>query len=319
MIRGSGGELFLASGVALAPRGISRGADATPLAHQTKTAAARRRKRLIHCTRLRCYGCTRQGLTRFTTTPLRGSPPGASPRTVESGAALPRGFRLLDLRSGRDDYFPGLDRYLADQHRLFRAVAVADVLVVDDRRLQMYFTRDLQPLHHFSEDRVVAVEERGFREVNIELAGRAARLGAVASANGPLFVRDLVVELRLQPVTDAAVTEVAGTQRATRLDLVEIEGRVGGFLVNDAVEAKAVVVAGPCQGNEIADVVGRPFVVQLDDDLAVRGLDEGGVLDRLAVGRREADAAPEGLHVRKKFVDRLIADGRIRRPLDALG
>src|SRR5262249_7797733 len=134
----------------------------------------------------------------------------------------------------------GPDRDLLDHRRLQRAAAAVHVLVADDHRLLVYFTHHLPALHHFSEGREVPVEERRLVQGDVERAAGGGGVEAVNGADGPLVVRQpgvvLVVELRVEPVADAAVAELAGPQRAAGLDRVEpgAGGGVVGLLMADA-------------------------------------------------------------------------------------
>src|SRR5260370_1329415 len=78
---------------------------------------------------------------------------------IQVGVSAPgsaRGLRL-DL----------VGRRLVDDHRLLGAAGPIAVLVIDDRGLHVYLTRHVQPLHHLSEHRVVAVQERGLLQGNV--------------------------------------------------------------------------------------------------------------------------------------------------------
>src|SRR5690348_8077427 len=104
------------------------------------------------------------GLTRFTTTPLRGTPPGVSPRA--SGAASRIGRRActppMSLRLG------DADARRADGHGLGRPLLGRAVGVVGFRK---YSTGHVQPrAGRLAEDGVMPVHRRRLGEVNIELA-----------------------------------------------------------------------------------------------------------------------------------------------------
>src|SRR5215212_4557837 len=98
---------------------------------------------MVHCTRSAVYGCTRQGLTRFTTSLCVGPLP--APRRGPGGRGRDRPARVslpLALRPG--GRLVGVDRDLPDHRRLQGAAAAVRVLLADDDRLVMYFTDQVQ-------------------------------------------------------------------------------------------------------------------------------------------------------------------------------
>src|SRR5262249_17467523 len=135
-----------------------------------------------------------------------------------SGNTTPAIMCLLGLRLAR------VDRHLTDHHGLLGPAVVVPVLLVNDDRLHKYYTRHVQPLGNFSENRVVAVEARGLAQGNVETAGRGVRLDAVAGADCALLMGHpgaVSGELGLEPVADVAVAPFAGAQGAAGLDLVQ--------------------------------------------------------------------------------------------------
>src|SRR5690349_16847274 len=92
-------------------------------------------------------------------------------------------FRLRHLR---------MDGHLLNQHRLQGTAVAAFILaVILDDRLQEYFTRHVQSLGNFSENRVLAVQEWRPAKGNIETAARRVFLvGGPAGADRALLVAD---------------------------------------------------------------------------------------------------------------------------------
>src|SRR5262249_47435073 len=117
-------------------------------------------------------------------------PPGVPARR----AAAPSGTAAVGRRVG-------LDRDRADHHRVLGPVPE---LVVAPHGPFEYLSRHVKALRDLAEDGPVAVHPRGLAEGNVELAGGGFHLLGVPGADGPLLVNDLVAQLRLEPVADAA-------------------------------------------------------------------------------------------------------------------
>src|SRR5262245_6762350 len=101
-----------------------------------------------------------------------------------------------------------------------------------------------QPLGDSAENSVTAVHPRRLAEADVELAGGRIGLGAVPGADRAFDVDHFgvllrIVRLRFEPVADAAVTGLAGAERAARFDrFVELfgAGAVTIFLAQGGME-----------------------------------------------------------------------------------
>src|SRR5262245_54233386 len=99
----------------------------------------------------------------------------------------------------------GLDGYLLDYDGILGPMAAAGIAVVNNHRLLGHLAHHIHSADHLAEDGVLAVEERGLIQHYIEPGGRRVRFFRIAaSTDRSLDVLGLVVELRLEPVADAA-------------------------------------------------------------------------------------------------------------------
>src|SRR5262249_27926964 len=152
-----------------------------------------------------------QGLTRFATFLWVGPLP--APQCGPVPAARWRCPRTLLVRC--------LPLVLMDRHLLNddRRLRTALAFVIHDHGALSYSTQHVHPGDHFSEDGVVAVQERRLVQRDVEPRRRAVRLLAAAGPDRALLVAHLVArrQLRLQPVADAPGAGRAVAQRAAGL------------------------------------------------------------------------------------------------------
>src|SRR5262249_46382748 len=126
-----------------------------------------------------------------------------------------------------------------------------------ENTLRGYSMNHVQPLGNLAEDSIGTVHDGGRAESDVEAAGCGSGVLVVVSADGTLLVVQLLVDLWLEPVADAAEAWIARPGRAASLDQFDLAARVGVRLVVDGpLEDQAVEIADLCQGDEIADVVG---------------------------------------------------------------
>ena len=130
--------------------------------------------------------------------PLGGSPPGTSPRVRRPRGRSARVFSLVSSRM-----IVTLWMTIGFSGRRPPSRSASSLIT----GFVVYLTSHVQPLRHFSEERVVAVEERGLAQADVEPAGGACpppRRGTPPNTPSSWLITFAGGQLVLQPVADAA-------------------------------------------------------------------------------------------------------------------